>query len=57
MSQRRKRKQAHIYGISLCPDTGRQFLVEIGKDNNICELTPSIVKTIRRAKWLKEAKP
>ena len=44
------------YGISICPDTGRQFLVEIGKDNNICELTPSIVMTIRKAQWIKEAR-
>lgn len=44
------------YGISVCPDTGRQFLVEIGKDNNICELTPSIVRTIRKAKWLKDGR-
>ena len=41
------------YGISVCPDTGRQFLVQIGKDTNICELTPSLVATIRKAAWLK----
>jgi len=49
------KRQKKAYAISVCPDTGRQFLVEIGKDNNICELTPSIVNTIRKAKWIKEA--
>ena len=44
------------YGISVCPDTGRQFLVELGKDNNICELTPTMVDTIRKAAWIKGAR-
>ena len=47
------KKPQPSYAISVCPDTGRQFLVEIGKDNNICELTPSLVATIRKARWLK----
>ena len=31
-------KRPHFY-VSTCPDTGRQFLVEHGKDNNIVELS------------------
>lgn len=36
------------YYVSTCPDTGRQFLVETGKDGNIIELRPSTVGRIRR---------
>ncbi len=36
------------YYVSVCPDTNQQFLVEHGKDNNICELTMENAETIRR---------
>ncbi len=39
----------HRYYVSECPDTGRQFLVESGKDGNICELTPATVRRIGAA--------
>lgn len=35
------------YYVSTCPDTGRQFLVQEGVDNNIIELTPATVKQIK----------
>jgi len=40
---------APIYYVSTCPDTGKQFLVEEGKDNNIIELTKDSVKKIAAA--------
>jgi hypothetical protein len=42
------------YYISECPETGRQFLVESGKDGNIIELTAVNIKKIRKiaiASW------
>jgi hypothetical protein len=29
--------------ISECPETNRQFLCEVGIDNNICEITPELL--------------
>lgn len=39
-----------IYYVSVCPDTGKQFLVEVGKDNNIIELTAKTIKIIKAIK-------
>ena len=36
------------YDIGICPDTGRQFLVEIGKNGNICELNRATIQKIKR---------
>lgn len=44
-----------FYYVSTCPDTGRQFLAESGKDGNICELTPEYVDAIAAVPELLEA--
>jgi len=31
---------AAVYYVSTCPDTGRQFLVREGRDDNLIELSP-----------------
>jgi len=35
------------YYVSECPDTGRQFLVQEGKDGNILELTLENIEKIK----------
>ena len=40
-------KASPLYDVSVCPDTGRQFLVEVGKNGNIVELTPVTIKRIK----------
>ncbi len=39
----------HTYYVSTCPETGRQFLCEVGVDNNICEITPELFSDLRDA--------
>jgi hypothetical protein len=40
-------KRKPVYYVSTCPDTGRQFLVEAGKDGNIIELTTATVRALK----------
>lgn len=35
------------YYVHVCPDTGRQFLCQVGKDGNVIELTPANIRKIK----------
>jgi len=49
-------KKTKNYYVSTCPDTGRQFIVQEGKDNNIVELTPAVVRDMK-VRYLHGFKP